>query len=328
MDQARTATPDRQGAKRIPQARARASKRRPNRQRDLTLFLMGLPALVQIFVFAYLPMFGLVIAFKDYRFSEGILGSRWVGLENFRYLFARGTAWRITYNTIVLNAMFISSTLIVSVAVAILMNEIYGSVLARFYQTALFLPHFVSWVIAGYFVFGFLSSNPAGWVNRMLVSLGLEPIRWYQSPQYWPAILTMVNLWKGVGFWSIVYLAGILGISPEYYEAAKIDGANKLQQVVYVTLPLLVPLIVTNVLLQVGRIFYADFGLFFNVTQDQPALYRTTDVIDTFVYRSLRQLSNVSMAAAAGFYQAVVGLVLISLVNWIVRRINPERALF
>jgi len=183
-------------------------------------------------------------------------------------------------------------------------------------------------VIAGYFVFGFLSANPPGWVNRLMTSMGLETIRWYQSADYWPGILTIVNLWKSIGFWSIVYLAGILGISPEFYEAAKIDGATKIQQIVYVTLPLLVPLIVTNLLLQVGRIFYADFGLFFNVTQDQPALYRTTDVIDTFVYRSLRQLSNVSMAAAAGFYQAVVGLVLISVVNWIVRRINPERALF
>jgi putative aldouronate transport system permease protein len=328
MNEARIAAADRQAAKRMSLASVASKGRRGEQRRDLTLLLMGLPALVQILVFAYLPMFGLVIAFKDYRFSEGIFGSSWVGLENFRYLFARGTAWRITYNTIVLNGIFITSTLIVSVTVAILMNEIYRSVLARFYQTALFLPHFVSWVIAGYFVFGFLSANPPGWVNRILDGLGMEPIRWYQSPQYWPGILTIVNLWKSIGFWSIVYLAGILGISPEYYEAAKIDGATKLQQIVYVTLPLLVPLIVTNVLLQVGRIFYADFGLFFNVTQDQPALYRTTDVIDTFVYRSLRQLSNVSMAAAAGFYQAVVGLVLISLVNWIVRRINPERALF
>lgn len=328
MDGARLAAADQPTAERTPLARTTTSGRRRNRGRDLTLLLMGLPALVQILIFAYLPMFGLVIAFKDYRFAEGILGSEWVGLENFRYLFARGTAWRITYNTLVLNAIFITTTLIVSVTVAILMNEIYKSVLARFYQTALFLPHFVSWVIAGYFVFGFLSANPPGWVNRLIASMGLDTVRWYQSAEYWPGILTIVHLWKSIGFWSIVYLAGILGISPEYYEAAKIDGATKLQQVAYVTLPLLVPLIVTNLLLQVGRIFYADFGLFFNVTQDQPALYRTTDVIDTFVYRSLRQLSNVSMAAAAGFYQAVVGLVLISAVNWIVRRINPERALF
>lgn len=297
-------------------------------RKNLSLLLMGLPGILQILVFAYLPMFGLVIAFKDYRFNLGIFGSKWVGFDNFRFLFARGTAWRITYNTVVLNAIFISTTLIVSVTVAILLNEIYTSLLARFYQTALFLPYFISWVIAGYFVFGFLSMNPVGWVNRFLITLGLEPIRWYSSPQHWPAILTLVHLWKSVGFWSIVYLAGILGINPEYYEAAKIDGASKRQQIVHVTLPLLLPLIVTNVLLQVGRIFYADFGLFFNVTQDRPALYKTTDVIDTFVYRSLREISNVGMAAAAGFYQALVGLVLISLVNWAVRRINPERALF
>ncbi len=309
------------------QAQAARSVRRGWR-RDLSLLLMGLPGILQIFVFAYLPMFGLVIAFKDYRFNLGIFGSKWVGLANFQFLFARGTAWRITYNTVVLNAIFISTTLIVSLAVAILMNEIYHSYWARFYQTSLFLPYFISWVIAGYFVFGFLSANPIGFVNRIVISLGLEPVRWYSAPQYWPAILTLVNLWKGIGFWSIVYLAGIMGILPEYYEAARIDGASKWQQIVHITLPLLVPLIVTNVLLQVGRIFYADFGLFFNVTQDQPVLYRTTDVIDTFVYRSLRQISDIGMAAAAGFYQAVVGLVLISLVNWAVRRINSERALF
>jgi putative aldouronate transport system permease protein len=297
-------------------------------RKNLSLLLMGLPGILQILIFAYLPMFGLVIAFKDYRFNLGIFGSKWVGLDNFRYLFARGTAWRITYNTVVLNAIFISTTLLVSLVVAILMNEVYKSFLARAYQTALFLPHFISWVIAGYFVFGYLSMNPMGWVNQLLQALGAQPIRWYHSAQYWPGILTIVNLWRSVGFWSIVYLAGILGIHPEYYEAATIDGANKWQQIVYVTLPLLVPLIVTNLLLQVGRIFYADFGLFYNVTQDQPALYRSTDVIDTFVYRSLRQISNLGMAAAAGFYQAIVGLVLISLVNWAVRRINPERALF
>ncbi len=314
------------GASRAIPAVGRSSRHRL--RRNLSLLLMGLPGIVQIFIFAYLPMFGLVIAFKDYRFNLGILGSKWVGLANFEYLFARGTAWRITYNTVVLNALFITTTLIVSLAVAILMNEIYQSYWARFYQTAMFLPHFISWVIAGYFVFGFLSMNPIGWVNQIIVSLGLQPIRWYNEPQYWPAILTVVNLWKSVGFWSIVYLAGIMGILPEYYEAAKIDGANKWQQIIHITLPLLVPLIVTNVLLQVGRIFYADFGLFFNVTQDQPVLYQTTDVIDTFVYRSLRKISDIGMAAAAGFYQALVGLILISLVNWVVRRINPERALF
>lgn len=297
-------------------------------RKNLSLLVMGMPAILQIFVFAYLPMFGLVIAFKDYRFNLGIFGSKWVGLENFRFLFARGAAWRVTYNTVVLNAIFITTTLIVSVAVAILMNEIYKSYLARFYQTALFLPFFVSWVIAGYFVFGFLSMEPMGWVNRLIIAFGMEPIRWYRSPQYWPAILTAVNLWKSVGFWSILYLAGILGIDAELYEAARIDGASKWQQILYVTLPLLLPLIIVNVLLQVGRIFYADFGLFFNVTQDRPTLYKTTDVIDTYVFRSLQKLSDIGMAAAAGFYQALVGLVLIALVNWVVRRIDPEKALF
>jgi putative aldouronate transport system permease protein len=312
----------------IPVEKTQSRVRRFFNSKNISLLAMALPGILQIFIFAYLPMFGLVIAFKDYRFNLGIFGSKWVGFENFRFLFARGVAWRITYNTVVLNALFIATTLVVSLAVALLLNEIHKSLAARFYQTALFLPYFISWVIAGYFVFGLLSMSPMGWVNRLMVAVGLEPIRWYNSPQYWPAILTLTNLWKGIGFWSIIYLAGIVGINPEYYEVATIDGANKFQQIRYITLPLLMPLVIINLLLQVGRIFYADFGLFFNVTQDRSMLYKTTDVIDTFVYRSLREISDIGMAAAAGFYQAVVGLVLIGLVNWLVRRIDREKALF
>lgn len=288
---------------------------------------MALPGTLFLLVFAYLPMVGLVIAFKDYRFVDGILGSAWVGFENFRFLFGTDTAWRITRNTLLMNSIFIATGTIASLTIALLLNEIYQSRMSKYYQTMLFFPYFISWVIVSYFVFAFLNGDE-GMANRLVVAAGGESIAWYRSPEYWPAILATANLWNGVGFSSIIYLAGILSIDTGYYEAAKIDGATKWHQIRYITLPLILPLIIILVLLAIGRIFNADFGLFFFVPRDNPMLYSTTDVIDTFVYRSLVQLGDISMAAAAGFYQSTVGFVLVILANWIVRRINPEHALF
>jgi len=295
--------------------------------RNLTRLFMAAPALVWIFIFSYVPMFGLIIAFKDYRFDKGILGSEWVGLTNFRFLVGTREAWRAMSNTLILNAAFIATTLVVSLVVAILLYQIQHHILARFYQAALFFPYFISWVIAGVFVFALLNSD-TGLVNQLLVKWGRPKIPWYSSADYWPAILSAANLWKSVGFWSIVYFAGMLGISPEYYEAAEVDGATGWEKTVYITLPLLLPLITINVLLSIGRIFYADFGLFFHVTRDQGALYRTTDVIDTYVFRGLTKSAQIGMASAAGFYQSVVGFALVFLSNWIVRRIDPDRSLF
>jgi len=295
--------------------------------RSLTRLFMAAPALVWIFIFSYVPMFGLIIAFKDYRFDKGILGSEWVGLTNFRFLVGTREAWRAMSNTLILNAVFIVTTLVVSLLVAILLYQIQHHVLARFYQAALFFPYFISWVIAGVFVFALLNSD-TGLVNQLLVKWGRPKIPWYSSADYWPAILSAANLWKSVGFWSIVYFAGMLGISPEYYEAAEVDGATGWKKTVHITLPLLLPLITINVLLSIGRIFYADFGLFFHVTRDQGALYRTTDVIDTYVFRGLTKSAQIGMASAAGFYQSVVGFALVFLSNWIVRRIDPDRSLF
>lgn len=297
------------------------------RQTTISLTLMALPGIVLLFVFAYLPMVGLVIAFKDYRFADGILGSAWVGFENFRFLFGADTALRATRNTLLMNALFIATSTIGSLGIALLMNEIYTSWTSKYYQTLLFFPHFISWIIVSYFVFGFLNGD-TGIVNQWLATLGFEPINWYREAKYWPSILTATNLWNGVGFGSIVYLAGILGIDPSYFEAAKMDGANKWQQIRYITLPLLLPLVLILVLLAIGRIFNADFGLFYFVPRNTPQLYSTTDVIDTFVYRSLVQLGDISMAAAAGFYQSIVGLVLVVVANWLVRRVNRDYSLF
>ncbi len=295
--------------------------------RTLTRMLMASPAVIWLLLFSYVPMFGLIIAFKDYHFDLGIWKSPWVGLDNFRFLVSTSDAWRALTNTLLLNSIFIVTTLVVSLGVAILLYQIQHSVMARFYQAALFLPYFISWVIAGVFVFALLNSD-TGMVNKLLVSWGLKKVLWYSTPDVWRYILTFANLWKSVGFWSIVYFAGMLGISPEYYEAAEVDGATGWKKTLYITLPLLMPLITINVLLSIGRIFYADFGLFFHVTHDQGALYRTTDVIDTYVFRGLTKSAQIGMASAAGFYQSVVGFALVFLSNWIVRRIDPDRSLF
>lgn len=288
---------------------------------------MALPGIILLFIFAYLPMVGIIIAFKDYRFNLGLFGSQWVGLQNFRFLFGTDAAFRITRNTLLMNIGFIATTTVCALIVAILMNEVYRSRMSKYYQTMLFFPYFISWVIVSYFVFAFLNGQ-TGILNQWTEAMGIERIAWYRSPEYWPVILILANLWNGIGFSSIIYLAGILGISPELFEAAQIDGASKLQQIRHITLPMLTPMIIILILLAIGRIFHADFGLFFFLPRGNPLLYSTTDVIDTFVYRSLVELGEISMAAAAGFYQSFVGFLLVIGANWIVRRVNEDYALY
>ncbi len=291
------------------------------------LLLMALPGVAVILVFCYLPMFGVILAFKDYNVIDGIIGSKWAGLNNFKYLFSTSDAWRITYNTIYLNALFIVTGTAGGIFTAILMNEVRSRWAVKFYQSALFLPYFISWVIVSYFVYALLSYD-MGMINKMLIGLGMEPVQWYNEAKLWPGILVIVNLWKGVGYGSLIYLAGIMGIDAELYEAAIIDGAGKWQQITRITLPLLSPLIITLTLMSIGRIFFADFGMFYNVTLDNGALFSTTNVIDTYVFRALRLSGDVGMASAAGFYQAFVGFVLVLISNLVVRKINPDRALF
>jgi putative aldouronate transport system permease protein len=283
--------------------------------------------MIHLLVFAYLPMLGIVIAFKDYRFDQGILGSRWIGFYNFKFLFSSAVAARITRNTVGYHFLFMITGMLASLTIALLMNEVQGKFRARFYQSAMFLPHFISYVIVAYFVFAFLNIDH-GILNRVLARFGQEQTSWYSRPQYWPTILTSVQIWKGTGYGSILYLAVMLSISPEYYEAAKIDGATKWKQIWHITLPMLVPIITIQVLLSMGSMFRANFGLFYNVTMDRSSLYPATDVIDTFVFRSLVQAGDIGMSAAAGLYQSVVGFVLVLLSNWAVRRVDPDRALF
>jgi putative aldouronate transport system permease protein len=296
-------------------------------RRNLALLALAAPALLYLFVFKYVTMFGVIVAFKRYRVVDGIVGSPWVGLENFRFMFGTGVIWSVIRNTLVLNLLFLIFGTLVALSVAILINEIYFSKITRVYQTTLFFPQFISWVLVSYFIYVLLSTD-SGLINGLLGWFGVEPVAWYSSPTSWPLILLLAAIWKGTGAGSLLYLAGILGIDPQYYEAARLDGASKWQEIRYITLPLLAPVIVVQLLIAIGFIFNADFGLFFQVTRNNVALYPTTDVMDTFVYRSLTKLGNVGMAGAAGLMQAAVGFVLVLLSNWLVRRWDPERALF
>lgn len=274
-------------------------------------------------------MFGITIAFKEINFAKGIWNSDWIGLANFKYLFQTSDAYIITRNTILYNLVFIIAGTVLSFITAILLNEIKNKFLLRAYQAIISMPHLISWVILSYLVFAFLSVEN-GLLNRtILPMLGIEgDISWYTEAKYWPVILTLVDFWKGVGYGSIVFFAALIGINEEYYEAARIDGASRWKQITKITLPLVVPVIIVMTLLKLGRIFYSDFGLFYQVTLNSGSLFETTATIDTYVFNGLTGGGNIGMSAAAGVYQSIVGFILVITVNYLVRRKNKESALF
>ncbi len=297
-------------------------------KRYLPIYLMMLPGALYLLINNYLPMFGLVIAFKNINFRKGIFGSDWVGFKNFEYLFNSTDAWIITRNTLLYNIAFIILGIIVGVGCGILLNEIKKKIWMRFFQTAILLPHLLSWVIISYFTYAMLSES-TGMLNKSILPFfGMDSINWFSEPKFWPFILIIMNVWKGFGFSTIVYFSSIVGISPDYYEAAMLDGASRWKQIRNITLPLIKPTVITLFLLNVGRIFYSDFGLFLQVPMNSGMLFSTTNVIDTYVYRSLIQVGNVGMSAAAGFYQSIVGFVMVIGANALVRKISNDDALF
>jgi putative aldouronate transport system permease protein len=305
-----------------------AGKRMVKFKRYLPLFIMLVPGLIYLLINNYLPMFGLVIAFKDINYAKGIFGSDWIGFKNFEYLFKTRDAFVITRNTILYNGGFIILNTVVAIGVAIMINEIKNKLMKSFYQSVILLPFLISMVIVSYLGFAFLSID-VGYLNKtVLPMLGLEEIQWYFEAKYWPYILTFIHMWKGVGFLCVIYLAAIIGIDKEYYEASTLDGASKMQQIRFITIPSIMPVIIMMTLLAIGRIFYSDFGLFYQVPMNSGAIYDTTNVIDTYVYRGLMQLGDIGMSAAAGLYQSIVGFVLVLLSNYLVRRKNKENALF
>ena len=297
-------------------------------RRWLPLYLMMLPGSLYLIVNNYLPMAGLVIAFKQVDFKKGIFASDWAGLKNFEFLFASDDAALITRNTLLYNLVFIVLNTVLGILLAIFICDVASKKLKKIYQSAILFPFLMSMVIVGYIVYAFFSMQ-SGIVNKtILPALGMDPIFWYNEPKYWPAILIFVNAWKGVGYGCLIYISSINGIDPTYYEAAELDGAGKLKQIWHITLPCILPSVITLTLLNIGRIFYSDFGLFYQVPRNSGMLFSTTNVIDTYVYRGLMQQNNIGMSSAAGFYQSIVGFALVLISNLVVRRVSRENALF
>ncbi len=292
------------------------------------LLLMLLPTTLVFLLNCYIPMFGVIIAFKDINYIDGILGSPWTGLDNFRFLFATSDAWRVTVNTVSYNVAFIVTGLVLSVAVAIAVNEVRVRIASRFYQTVMIMPNFLSMVVVSYIVYAFLHPEYGFLVKHVLPMFGYDAVNPYMHPHAWPYILWLTKMWHSVGIGSVIYLAAITGISEELYEVAVMDGAGKWQQITRITIPLLTPVMVILTILNLGGIFRSDFGLFYHVTLDSGALRSTTDVIDTFVYRGLIQLNDLGMSSAANFYQSVVGFFLVLGANGLARKLNRDTALF
>lgn len=291
------------------------------------LYLMMLLPVLQVFIFHYVPMFGVVIAFKDYKYGLGIFDSEWVGLDNFRTLMSTADFALAVKNTVVMNICFIVFVMAFSLLLAVILYGIKSRGAVKTYQTVLITPKFISWVIAGYMVYAFLDPN-YGMLNDIIVRFGGEPIQWYSDPDLWPPILIIAYLWKFVGMDMILFYSALMGIDTTLYEAAEIDGASKIKQFIHVTVPCIAPMICMLLITKCGHIFKGDFGLFYQLPRNQGVLYPTTDVLDTYIFRVLRVNSNPSLSAAAGLIQSVVGFGMVLLVNKIIKTINPDNSLF
>lgn len=296
-------------------------------KKNWALFLMLLPALTLVVLFRYIPLGGIILAFKDYQYNLGILGSPWVGLKNFEFFFLSGTGWRVTVNTIVYNVVNLATSQLLSLVLAIVLNEIWGQHFKKIVQSISFLPYFVSWILVGAFVYNIFNVEH-GVLNNILQALGYDPVNLYAVPSAWFFIIVIFNSWKWVGYNSVVYIASITSIDAEIYEAADIDGANVWQKITHITLPCIKPTVIVILLLNVGRILRGDFQMFYQIIGRNGQLYNATDVIDTFVFRSLASGGEIGMTMAATLYQSILCFVIIMAVNTIVKKIDPDYALF
>ena len=292
-----------------------------------TLLLMCVPAVVFFFMFNYMPLPGIWVAFVKYNSRDGIFGSKFVGLQNFEFLATSGKLLDLTKNTILYNIAFILLGNFLAVFVAILLNEMQSKMFKKVSQTIMFLPYFISQVLVGILVFNLLNYD-TGFVNGILTSLGLEKWQPYSDPNVWPVLLVIIYLWQQTGYNSVVYFASIMGIDGEMMEAAKVDGANGFQRIRYIILPSLKPTIVILLLFALGGIVKGNFGLFYNIVGTNPILYDTTDIIETYVYRATMTDFNFMTASAVGLYQSVIGFVIVMVVNYIVKKIEPDYSLF
>ncbi|MBP3627477.1 MAG: sugar ABC transporter permease [Clostridia bacterium] len=295
-------------------------------QRNIPLILLALPGFIYLVLFNYLPMFGVVIAFKDFSYIKGILGSDWVGFKYFRFFFESNDAAVVIRNSVLYQVWFHIIGTVCSIVVALLLYNIESRRALKVYQTVIIIPYFISWVLVAYLGFA-LFSNRFGILNSVLGNMGMAPIDWYAEPKYWPFILTLFYIWKGTGMSCIIYYATLMGIDSSLFEAAKIDGANRARCIWHVAIPALVPVICIMSILAIGSIMGGDFGLFYQVPRNSGALYSVTDIINTYVYRGL-QAGNMSQTAAVGLFQSVVGLILVVITNVTIRKVSPENAMF
>ena len=315
------------GYKMNKKGKGRLSRLKSNKE----LLMFSMPGAIWFLLFAYLPLFGIFVAFKEYRLSggffESLIKSKFVGLKNFQFLFSSGDAWLIVRNTVLYNAAFIILGVVLPVIVAMLLNELRNKGMAKIYQSSMFLPYFLSWVVVSYCVFAFLNPEK-GYFNSIIQQFGGEGISWYTEKGLWPFIIIFMSQWKGIGYNTVVYLASICGINKTYYEAAVIDGATKWQQMKYITLPLLKPVITILLIMAVGGIFKSDFGLFYQLPRDSGPLYPVTNVLDTYIFRALQTNGEIGMSSAAALFQSVVGFIMIMGANKLVSKIDEENALF
>lgn len=296
---------------------------------DLSLWIMALPTIIMLLLFAYIPMLGLILAFKDYNVTKGMLKSDFVGLNNFKFLFSTTDAWVITRNTVLYNLAFIVVNMAIAVTLALLLSNLRSKRTAKTLQTVYMLPYFLSWAVVAIIANAFLDRTN-GFVNQLIsTASGTKSlVDWYQRPEIWPWLLVFINAWKNAGYQTVLYLAVISGIPQTYYEAAMLDGASKWQQIRYITIPQLRFVMAISLVTSMASIFRGDFGLFYTVTNNSGPLYQVTDVIDTYIYRALLTNGNTGMSTAAGLYQSLVGFVLVLIVNKIVAKIDPDCAMF
>ena len=307
-------------------ARHQGTSHKARTIRNLGYLSLAMPAILYVIVFNYLPMGGIVLAFKSFKPRYGIFGSPWAGLKNFTFFFGSIDAGRVLRNTVLYNIVFITVGMAVAMGVALLLYELKNRLALKFYQTSMILPYFISWVVVAYIALLFL--NPSyGLINKFRLSLGMEKIQWYSNPKYWPFILLFFRIWKSVGMDCIIYYAQLMGVDENLYEAAELDGANRWQQIVHISIPSLVPVASILLIMSVGGIMGGDFGLFYQIPMDVGLLYPATDIVDTYIYRYMIH-SNIGVSSAVGLFQAVVGLVMVLTANGIVRKISYENRMF
>lgn len=297
-------------------------------KKDRRFLIMCLPAIIFFFIFAYLPMPGIYVAFVKFDFAKGIFGSKFVGFENLKFITMSGKLGMLVRNTILYNVAFIATGTILQILIALLFNELTSRVFRKYAQSFMILPNFISYVLVGVFSFA-IFNNTNGILNMILQALGSQPINVYEKAAAWPFILVLINLWKGSGYGSIVYFAALMGMDKEMLEAAKVDGATSIQRIRYITLPTLRPTVIILLLLSIGGILHGNFDLFYNVVgSNNVMLQQSTDVLETFIFRAMVSNSNFSTAAAVSFVQSVFGLVVVLLTNTIVKKVEPDYALF